>query len=586
MAALTPAGSGPDTFEPRLYPDIVRDLLTTLTGGTVRESLTVPAGDGALPLDLLAQRPVRRVSHLEGVVEVGTGPNTRDLPYVFTSADFELIASTGVPGDLDRIAFRRKSRRPIPGSTLVVNYYPVQTRPVPLTDLNVGSVTRTVLETMAVELALTYQQLRRVYRSAFLSTAEGDSLDQVVALIGVSRLPANQPIVTLRFTRRPDVPGRLAIPAGTAVTDLTGTRYLTTVELVLEPGEAGREVLAAGESPATKIVDAGALDRMEVAVAGVSTVTNPQPSRAPASPETDDDLRRRAAGAFHGVVRGTTDALTFAVRSVAGVGAVKLTEAPNGVPGEVLLDVAYADPSADVKAAVALAVEEFRPAGVQVLINEAARLQVAVRVALTLAAPLTGATDLLRLQSGVEQRLAEHLTSIAPGGTARRTRLASIVLTDPEIADAEITLTPAAGSPGPELTLPAGQVIDLTRPFEFPAPVVEGAANTPTTSTVNAILPVHLVAGVTLSDVSTAVTLAVTSYLGGRNLTSALTVDGLAAAIRDDTRFGLVRAETTVTVEGGGRFVQLTDGIGAYTPVSGETLMLGQIDVDPREGGA
>jgi uncharacterized phage protein gp47/JayE len=575
-----------DTFDPRLYPDIVRDLLTTLTGGTVRESLTVPPGDGSLPLDLLAQRPVRRVSHLEGLVAVGAGPSTREIPYVFTGADFELIASSGDPSALDRIAFRPKSHRPVAGSTLVVNYYPVQTRPAPLTDLNVGSVTRTLLETVGVELALTYQQLQRVYRSAFLATAEGDSLDAVVALIGVNRLPAYQPVVTVRFSRRPDVPGRLAVPAGTAVTDAAGTRYLTTVELVLEAGEAAREVLAAGESAATKIVDAGALDRMEVAVAGISEVTNPQPARAPASPETDADLRRRAAGAFHGVVRGTADALTFAVRSVTGVRDVKLTEAPNGVPGQVRLDVAYADPSDAVKAAVALAIEEFRPAGINVIGNEAPRLAVAVSVQLTLAAALGVASDLVRLQNGIEQRLAGHLTSIPPGGAVRRSRLSAIVLADPEVADAAVTLSPADGIPGPELTLPEGQVIDLTRPFEFRAPVIEGAAGVPTTATVNAVLPVHLVAGVTLADCTAAVTLAARSYLGGLGPTVALSVDGLAAAIRDDTRFGLVRAEATVTVEGSGRFLQLTDGIGSYTPVAGETFTLGQLDLDPREGGA
>lgn len=575
-----------DTFDPRLYPHIVRDLLTTLTGGTVRESLTVPPGEGSLPLDLLAQRPVRRVSHLEGVVAVGTGANIREIPYVFTGADFELIASSGDPSALDRIAFRPKSRRPVPGSTLVVNYYPVQTRPAPLTDLNVGSVTRTLLETVAVELALTYQQLQRVYRSAFLATAEGDSLEAVVALIGVSRQPANQPVVMVRFSRRPDVPGRLAVPAGTVVTDAVGTRYLTTVELVLEAGETAREVLAAGESAATKIVDADALDRMEVAVAGVSEVTNPQPARSPASPETDADLRRRAVGAFHGVVRGTIDALTFAVRSVAGVRDVRLTEAPNGVPGQVRLDVAYADPSDAVKAAVALAIEQFRPAGINVVCNEAPRLAVAVSVQLTLATPLSVASDLIRLQNGIEQRLAAHLTSIPPGGSVRRSRLSAIVLSDPEVADAAITLSPAGGIPGPELALPEGQVIDLTRPFEFMAPVIEGATGVPITATVNAVLPVHLVAGVTLADCTAAITLAARSYVGGLGPTVALSVDGLAAAIRDDTRFGLARAEATVTVEGSGRFLQLTDGIGSYTPAAGETLTLGQLDLDPREGGA
>jgi hypothetical protein len=61
-------------------------------------------------------------------------------------------------------------------------------------------------------------------------------------------------------------------------------------------------------------------------------------------------------------------------------------------------------------------------------------------------------------------------------------------------------------------------------------------------------------------------------------------VDGLAAAIRDDSRFGLARGEVVVTVEGGGRFLQLTDGVGSYTPASNELLQKGEITVEPREG--
>lgn len=582
-----PGGPSPalDTFAPRLYPDIVRDLLTTLTGGTVRESLIVPTGDATLPLALLAQRPVRRVSHLEGLVAVGKGPTATEIRYVFTSADFELISSSGDPANLDRIQFRPKGRRPVPGSTLIVNYYPVQTRPVPLTDLNVGSVTRTLLETVGVELALTYQQLQRVYRSAFVGTAEGDSLDKVVALVGVGRLPANQPVVSLRFTRRDDVAGRLAIPAGTAVSDDKGNRYLTTVELVLEAGESAREVLASGDSPDTKVVDAGALTRMEVAIAGVSTVTNPQPSRALASAETDDDLRRRAAGAFHGVVRGTADALTFAVRSVQGVKDVTMTEAPNGVPGEVRLDVAYGDPSPAVKTEVARVIEEFRPAGVRVLTSDAPRLQVGVTVALTLAGPLGRGTDLSKLQAGIEQRLADHLSSIPPGGSVRRSRLSAIVLSDPEIADVAVTLAPAGGTPGPELSLPAGSVIDVVRPFTFPTPTIEGAAGGATSSTVSVVLPIHLVAGVTVTEATAAINAAVQSHLAGRGPAAPLSFDGLAAAIRDDTRFALVRSDASVTVEGSGRFLQLTDGVGSYAPAVGETLAMGNVGVDPREGG-
>jgi hypothetical protein len=89
------------------------------------------------------------VSSLDGSV----GTAEKPVPYRFTAADFELISTAG-DANLDAIRFRDGGRRPIPNSDLTVNYYPVQTPPVPVNDLNVGSVVRTLLETVAVEMAV------------------------------------------------------------------------------------------------------------------------------------------------------------------------------------------------------------------------------------------------------------------------------------------------------------------------------------------------------------------------------------------------------------------------------------------------
>ena len=139
------------SFEPRDYTAIVRDLLTTLTGGTVHEIAEVPAS-GPLELTKLASRPFRRVSFLEGRIDSGGG---HEQTVRFTEADFDLVDRDG-DGLLDAIVFRPQGRTPIPGSLVTVNYYPLQlAHPVPLTDLNVGSVVRTLLETVGRELMRT-----------------------------------------------------------------------------------------------------------------------------------------------------------------------------------------------------------------------------------------------------------------------------------------------------------------------------------------------------------------------------------------------------------------------------------------------
>lgn len=573
------------SFVERSYEEIVRDLLTTLTGGTVRETLPAPVGDGLLVPEKLRNRPVRRISSLDGFTVLREG--MEPVRYRFTAADFELISTTGDESNKDAIRFREGGRRPAPGTMLTVNYYPVQTPPVPLTDLNVGSVVRTLMETIAREVALSYLNLKHVYESAFLETAEGASLDKVVALVGVRRLPAGHPVVKARFSRREGVPGQITIPAGTPLTDDKGNRYLTLDSLTLEPYETTREVLAGGESPGTEPVAEGALNRTEIAIAGISAVTNPEPARRLSTPETDEQLRLRARGALHGTVRGTLEALRFGLLSIPGVNDVAITEAPNGVYGEIKIDVAYASDDPEARRIVTQRIEELRPAGIRVVPGEASRLRTRVRVQLTLASLTLSGSELNALNGAIEGRIAEYLSGISPGGTVRRAQLASLALQDARVVDAKVFLLPDGLLEAEEMTLQPGQVLDVVRPFTFPPPEAEEPGVAPAiTSTVNAVLPIHLLAGVTMADATQAINLAIDSHLATRRSDAPLTVDGLAAAIRDDTRFALVRSEAIVTVEtADNRFLQLTDGVGVYMPAPTETLKKGTVNIQPREGG-
>lgn len=568
------------TYTPRRYDEIVRDLLTTLTGGSVGESVTAPAGDALITPAKLLERPVRRVSHLEGFVGTPQSP----VRYRFTPADFELVSSAG-DDNKDAIRFREGGRRPIPNSQLTVNYYPVATPPSPLNDLNVGSVVRTLLETVAVELAVSYKHLDFVYRSAFLETAQGRSLDKLVALVGIRRLAGGHPVAKVRFERSAEAPGRISVPAGTVVTDDSDNRYLTHEELVLEPGEAAREVLAAGALPGTAEVQAGALDRLEVLIAGIDRVSNPQAARRLSQAETDAELRRRTRGAFQGVARGTVDALGFHLLSLDEVKDVAITEEPNGVAGEIKIDVAFHQDTPAARERVAERIRQVKPAGIRVISGAAARRRVGVRVSLTLRGTGVSGTELSQLRSTLEARLTEALDAIAPGGMIRRAQLLAAALQDPRVVDAQISLLPEGGAPSEELSLASGEVLELLTPLQFDAPSTEQAITTQLDVDVSAILPIHLTPGTTRADAQQAIERAFVSHLGTRAADAPLTLDSLAAAIRDDTRFALVRAEALVTVESGERFFQLSDGVGSYAPAPHETLRKAQLDLDVREGG-
>ena len=99
----------------------------------------------------------------------------------------------------------------------------------PLTDINVGSVTRTVTEAIAREIAFVYQQINQAYFSAFIDTATGKALDLVVSIIGVQRKTKEFAEGLVTFFRDPSagdgnitIPAVSLVPAGTMIRLTTG----------------------------------------------------------------------------------------------------------------------------------------------------------------------------------------------------------------------------------------------------------------------------------------------------------------------------------------------------------------------------
>jgi hypothetical protein len=137
------------------------------------------------------------------------------------------------------------------------------------------------------------------------------------------------------------------------------------------------------------------------------------------------------------------------------------------------------------------------------------------------------------------------------------------------------------------LQLAAGETLEVVLPIAVTTQAEVAGAAVASSATVSATLPLHLVAGITELEATQAMTLALGAHLASRTAAAPLTVDGVVAALRDDTRYALVRAEVLLTVEtGDGRFLQLTDGTGSYAPAASETLQRGALVVDIREGSA
>lgn len=562
-------------FADRTYPDIVRDLLTVLTGGTIAEVHDI----GASVPDLvhLDNRPVRRVSHLQGEVMIG-----EDLrPYRFTERDFDLVGSADDPESKVAIRFKERGAKPAPRSALTVNYYPERLKPTPLTDINVGSVVRTLIETIGRESATQYQQLQLVYDSAFIETAGGSSLDKVVALVDTRRLRQGHAIGKVRFSRRSGSQGSVFIPIGTPVSDGEGNRYLTSAEATVLPNQATMEIWVQGQTPRTAPAEAGALTVLERAIAGIDRVTNDEATFRATEDETDDQLRARARRAIHAAGKGTLDAIRFGIESLPFVSGMTLSEYPEPtvpMPGMLRVDVALSQDNEFNRRLVDSRIVELRPAGIHIDRHWATGTVIGLRVDLTLAGSGEATSVVADIQDGVSGRLAEHVRGLGPGETLRRARLLSLAMQDDRIADAKLAVTAdGAAVNEDQYTLPPGRtaVLDAIAPVTFGPVVFEAAgAATAVFVRVDADLAVESL-GVSLPGLEASLRTVLAAFLGGRRPGDTITFAQLATAIRDDAAFALRRAESVFVFDTeGGAFTELRDNDPAWTVPANATLEL------------
>ncbi len=582
------------SFIDRRYPDIVRDVLTNLTQGVTREIHRVDYDPNARPLVVpdvtLQRRPVRRASFVQGVI-ASADPGDPPIPYVFTPNDYDLVGDEGDAADLHSIRFRPFGQKPAPGTDLAVNYYPRTTDPAPVNDLNVGSVVRTVLEAVSRELAVIYAQLNSVYDSAFLETATGESLERVVALLGYRRFRAGRPAGSVIFRRRAGSAGSITIPAGTPITDTADTiRYETVETRTLLAGESVAEVRVRGAAESTPPVEAGQLSVIQRAIAGLDSVSNERPTSRVNEEETDEELRARTRAALLAANKGTLESIRFGLLQLPDVRDVSLDEFPNGVPGELRVNVVLAEGGggATLPASVLERIEELRPAGIRIVSGPADSIDLAARVRLTLAGALLPPAEVEQVREGVRRVLIEQITRKSVGERVRNRPLTSALLADARIVDAAVSVGAvggAAATPGADFEPPASTAMLLARENitfeteEFADPLAPGGQ--PASVEVRASFGVEVVGGTTLAQAKSAIEAKLKTLLAGLAATSVITAETVLQAIRNDAQYGVDPLRMIVTLTSGDQFVQVAQGGPSFTVQPNQTFTLVSTEVAP-----
>jgi uncharacterized phage protein gp47/JayE len=162
--------------------------------------------------------PVHDISRVTGLRRKKFAVFERNVHYRYASGRLIWVAPAD-PANLDWY--------PDDNSRVTVEYT-YRDLPSGITDFNAGSVAGTLVRAFARELKFLYEQMDQAYRRAFIDIAEGEALDNVVALLGVARneaLPAKG-FVTF-FLKKPPR-DRVAIPPRTRVADPKGRLFTVT----------------------------------------------------------------------------------------------------------------------------------------------------------------------------------------------------------------------------------------------------------------------------------------------------------------------------------------------------------------------
>lgn len=295
----------------RPYLDVVDDLLTALVGGVVNEAIEY---DVKADLYRLSE-PAQDVRGITGTIEVGEEKVEKHHAFL-KGIDFEFSE-----GD-NAVVWAENGDKPKDETIFYVDYFRRESRS-PISDINVGSVARTLAEAIGREIATVYEQINQAYRSGFLETATGKSLDLVVSILGITRKTAEFATGLVTFFRDPAVAGAIAIPQGLALQTAKGDAFFETAEpRILQAGQVRIDApvrAAAGFGGDKGIVPAGAITAMVQPLAGISRITNFDPPARAAANETDEELRARARAALRALGKATLAAIDRVIREGRGV---------------------------------------------------------------------------------------------------------------------------------------------------------------------------------------------------------------------------------------------------------------------------
>ncbi len=206
-------------------------------------------------------------------------------------------------------------------------------------DFRIGDATDTgaILATITPQLSTLWQQSQRVFQSQDVETATGIALDQIVALLGITRQEATATTVTLTLSGNEGV----VVEAGKQVRTDQDTYTITTTVTIGAGGTV--DTTAQNDIEGARPLEAGATWAIITPVAGWDSVSNAAAGVTGEDFESDNSLRSRYLQSLQAASSCTDDAIRAAVLEKDFVQQCRVisnrTQSPGtggALPGEIL----------------------------------------------------------------------------------------------------------------------------------------------------------------------------------------------------------------------------------------------------------
>lgn len=244
---------------------------------------------------------------------------------------------------------------------------------VGISNINQGSVLRTIIEVLSENEDTANYYLEYVYRCMDIDNCYGDDLDRAVKILGLIRETPKAAVgeITLRTGDSP-AEYDIEIPYGYIVSTRPNRDgevtefYVSDANSILKAGESEIKVAITCSEPGLIYIPAGAIDVMSQSLQGINSIINENAINGGRDAESDEEFKERIGNVRETFGKCTNEAIETAVDQLPGVTKARVIDMYNGVATTGIIVVTDTVPAPEsVKANISETVNAVKASGIE-----------------------------------------------------------------------------------------------------------------------------------------------------------------------------------------------------------------------------